>query len=48
MEVKRKTMKVEALFKCQECGKKFATLRAAEKASWSGCPKCGGCDVDIA
>jgi hypothetical protein len=34
-------------FKCQECGKKFKTARAAERASYDGCPKCGGCDIDI-
>jgi predicted nucleic acid-binding Zn-ribbon protein len=34
-------------FKCQECGKKFKTVRAAEHASYHGCPKCGGCDIDL-
>jgi len=33
-------------WKCQECGKRM-TLRAAEKASREGCPKCGGVDVDL-
>ena len=34
-------------FKCQECGKRFKTVRAAERASLDGCPKCGGCDIDL-
>ena len=34
-------------FKCLECGKKFKTVRAAERASYEGCPKCGGCDIDL-
>ena len=34
-------------FACMECGKKFRTIRAAEKASSEGCPRCGGCDVDL-
>ena len=32
---------------CLECGKKFRTVRAAERASYHGCPKCGGVDIDI-
>ena len=32
---------------CQECGKKFRSVAAAERASRNGCPKCGGCDIDI-
>ena len=35
------------MYKCQECGKKFKTTKAAQKASNDGCPKCGGCDIDI-
>lgn len=37
-------------FACQECGHKFRTVKAAEKASFGpdGCPKCGGSDIDIA
>lgn len=34
------------MFRCQECGKKFKTVRAAEKAANDGCPKCGGVDID--
>lgn len=34
-------------FKCMECGKKFATVKAAEKAQQNGCPKCGGTDIDL-
>jgi len=37
----------EALFKCQECGKKFYTVAAAERASNIGCPKCNGVDIDV-
>jgi hypothetical protein len=39
----------EPLFECQECGKKFYTVKAAERASFSerGCPGCGGSDIDI-
>jgi hypothetical protein len=35
-------------FACQECGHKFRTVRAAERASFgqNGCPKCGGSDID--
>jgi hypothetical protein len=36
----------KTMFKCQECGRKFKTARAAEKASFDGCPECGGCDID--
>ena len=33
-----------------ECGHKFKTIKAAEKASFGdkGCPKCGGSDIDLA
>jgi hypothetical protein len=36
-------------FACQECGYKFRTLAAAERASFGpdGCPKCGGADIDL-
>jgi hypothetical protein len=36
-------------FSCQECGHKFKTVAAAQKASFSdkGCPKCGGSDIDL-
>jgi predicted nucleic acid-binding Zn-ribbon protein len=34
-------------FQCRECGKKFKTAQAAENASYNGCPKCGGCDIDV-
>ena len=35
-------------WKCLECGRKFATAAAAEKAAFGdrGCPKCGGSDID--
>jgi hypothetical protein len=34
-------------FSCMECGYKFKTLKAAERASFgpNGCPKCGGADI---
>lgn len=36
-------------FACMECGHKFKTVKAAEKASFGdkGCPKCGGADIDL-
>lgn len=39
----------EPLFECQECGKKFYTEKAAYRATFgdSGCPGCGGSDIDI-
>jgi Zn finger protein HypA/HybF involved in hydrogenase expression len=35
------------MFKCQECGRKFRTVKAAEKAADQGCPGCGGSDIDV-
>lgn len=37
-------------FKCMECGHKFRTIAAAEKAAFGadGCPKCGGADIQEA
>jgi hypothetical protein len=37
------------LFKCQECGRKFYSVKAAENASYGdrGCPGCGGSDIDV-
>ena len=34
---------------CLECGKKFYTVKAAERAmnGDDGCPKCGGSDIDL-
>ena len=37
----------EPRWKCQECGRKFRTTKAAERASMNGCPKCGGVDIDL-
>ena len=34
-------------FACMECGRKFRTTAAAERAYSEGCPKCGGCDIDV-
>src|SRR6266404_67524 len=37
------------LFACMECGKKFYSAAAAERAAFgdNGCPSCGGSDIDI-
>lgn len=37
-------------YTCLECGHKFKTVKAAEKAAFgdAGCPKCGGSDIDLA
>lgn len=37
-------------FACVECGHKFRTVKAAERAAFGdeGCPKCGGSDIDLA
>jgi len=37
-------------FACMECGYRFRTIAAAERAAFGecGCPKCGGSDIDIA
>jgi len=37
----------EMKFKCYECGRKFRTVKAAERAAYHGCPGCGGVDIDI-
>jgi len=34
-------------FVCLECGKKFKTVKAAQRATDNGCPKCGGVDIDL-
>jgi len=36
-------------FACMECGHKFRTVKAAERAAFgeNGCPKCGGSDIDL-
>jgi predicted nucleic acid-binding Zn-ribbon protein len=38
---------IDYTWKCQECGRKFRTVKAAENAAMDGCPKCGGVDIDI-
>jgi len=30
-----------------ECGKRFESVEAAERATYSGCPVCGGSDIDL-
>lgn len=40
-------MRRDPLFECQECGKKFFSVAAAERATFrDGCPQCGGSDID--
>jgi ssDNA-binding Zn-finger/Zn-ribbon topoisomerase 1 len=43
--MKKKKQPVAA---CNECGKKFYTVKAAERAAFGarGCPKCGGSDIE--
>ena len=50
METTKKTTRKKrvALFECLECGKKYYTVKTAEKASYDGCKKCGGVDIDVA
>ena len=38
---------IQYRFKCMECGKKFRSTAAAERAALNGCPDCGRVDVDI-
>jgi hypothetical protein len=42
---KKTTGKKVPLFVCNECNKPFYTVKAAEKASWNGCPNCNGGDI---
>lgn len=35
------------MFCCLECGHKFKTTKAAERAVNNGCPGCGGVDIDL-
>jgi len=34
-------------FVCLECGRKFKSVKAAQKAASVGCPDCGGVDIDV-
>ena len=46
-KTKTKTKKVRrADWICNECGRKFYSVRAAERAVSWGCPKCGGSDIE--
>lgn len=36
------------IFACLECGRRFKTTAAAERAAYNGCPNCGGVDIDLA
>jgi predicted Zn-ribbon and HTH transcriptional regulator len=44
---KKQAKKSNAPFKCNECGKTFRSVNAAEKAAWDGCPNCNSTDIDI-
>jgi DNA-directed RNA polymerase subunit RPC12/RpoP len=37
------------MFECMECGRKFYSVAAANKAAFgdNGCPGCGGSDIDL-
>jgi hypothetical protein len=35
------------MWKCLECGRKFRTTNAAERAANNGCTGCGGVDIDL-
>jgi hypothetical protein len=35
------------MWKCLECGRRFRTVKAAERAANNGCPHCGGVDIDL-
>ena len=45
--VKAQKKKRTAEFRCMECSQKFYSVRSAELASYNGCPKCGGVDIDL-
>lgn len=32
---------------CEECGKKYRSLKSVERAQRHGCSKCGGVDIDL-
>jgi hypothetical protein len=40
-------VKPTALWVCLECGRKFRSTAAAERAAMNGCPGCGGVDIDF-
>jgi Zn finger protein HypA/HybF involved in hydrogenase expression len=46
---KRNTKSVDSGFVCLECGHRFKTVEAAERAAFGdhGCPKCGSSDIDL-
>jgi len=35
------------LGKCNECPKKFITIKSLEKAIWDGCPNCNSGDIEV-
>lgn len=37
-----------SVFECMECGRKFRTVKAAERAASKGCSGCGSVDIDLA
>jgi Zn finger protein HypA/HybF involved in hydrogenase expression len=46
-EVVMRKGKKKPAFECLECGKKFYSTKAAERATDKGCPGCGGVDIDL-
>ena len=50
IDVSARAPKKTSGFACNECGHKFRTIKAAEKAAFGpdGCPKCGGADIERA
>lgn len=36
------------MYICLECGQRYKSTRAAQRAIDNGCRKCGGVDIDIA
>jgi Zn finger protein HypA/HybF involved in hydrogenase expression len=43
-----KAARLQAAYRCMECGHPFRTERVAVRAMENGCPKCHGLDIDIA
>jgi Zn finger protein HypA/HybF involved in hydrogenase expression len=43
-----KAPRLQAAYRCLECGHPFRTDKAAVRAMENGCPKCHGLDIDIA
>jgi rubrerythrin len=43
-----KPPRLQAVYRCLECGHAFRTEKAALRAFEHGCPSCGGVDIDVA